>query len=277
MPEPAEHSGDNGPVAARTAVELLDELAMLVVVDGVDAITSGRLIGLAARADGEGYIELADEAGTLGRILMDDASRCRLEWLDQLRAIYQRTAVKPQDELPASSSGAPEPFAVDDAMVDEFITESREHLATVEKKMLVLEADISDVAAINEVFRAFHTIKGLAGFLELHTIQEMSHEIETLLDSVRSGRTLASGPIVDAVFAGMDFVATDLKRIERQRAGGAPEQSAPCRRSGSAYTGRLWHTDDRRSPVRGAAASACLNGDRGHSYSKRQPRPWCAV
>jgi two-component system chemotaxis sensor kinase CheA len=228
MPEPTERTDGKGPETPATSIGLLDELSMQVVLEGVDAITSGRLIRLAACADGEGRIELADEAGTLGRILMDDASRCRLEWLDRLRELYQRSLGPSPDDPPALQAAAPSALAADPEMIDEFVTEAREHLATVEKKMLVLENDGSDAEAINEVFRAFHTIKGLSGFLELTAIQQMSHEIETLLDSVRTGTTKVAAPIVDAVFAGMDFVASDLQRIERQRAGGNPEPSAPA-------------------------------------------------
>src|SRR5271168_5114691 len=74
-----------------------------------------------------------------------------------------------------------------DLLVD-FTVESREYIANIESSLLILERDPGDMEAIHSAFRGFHTIKGLAGFLELDRIQLLTHEVETLLDAVRNGR-----------------------------------------------------------------------------------------
>ena len=71
--------------------------------------------------------------------------------------------------------------------VADFVLESREHLATIEAQALTLERDPSDGEALNSAFRGFHTIKGLAGFLEFWDIQELAHEVEAVLDRARNG------------------------------------------------------------------------------------------
>ena len=61
---------------------------------------------------------------------------------------------------------APAPLNQDPELVADFILEAREHLSTVESQLLALEQDPSNLEAINTIFRGFHTIKGVAGFLE---------------------------------------------------------------------------------------------------------------
>ncbi len=69
---------------------------------------------------------------------------------------------EPEPSPPAGNS-----LAQDPELVRDFVVETREHLASVENRMLVLEKNPGDAEAIHSVFRGFHTIKGLAGFLEL--------------------------------------------------------------------------------------------------------------
>jgi two-component system chemotaxis sensor kinase CheA len=110
-------------------------------------------------------------------------------------------------------------FAADSEMVAEFITESREHIAGIEEKMLLIEKDGSDLESVNAVFRGVHTIKGLAGFLELKSIQDISHEVETLLDHVRCRRLSVTPALVDSVFSGIDFIRIEIERLQRHIAG----------------------------------------------------------
>ena len=67
-----------------------------------------------------------------------------------------------------------------------------------------LETDPGNQEAMNAVFRAFHSIKGVAAFLELEGIRTLGHETETLLDLVRSGKLPASGPMVDLFLEAVD-------------------------------------------------------------------------
>jgi len=113
-------------------------------------------------------------------------------------------------------------FAADAEMVADFITEAREHLAAIEEKMLLIEKDASDLESVNGVFRGVHTIKGLAGFLELKSIQDIAHEVETLLDHVRSQRLAITPALVDSVFGGIDFIRLEIDRLQRLIAGEEP-------------------------------------------------------
>jgi two-component system chemotaxis sensor kinase CheA len=62
--------------------------------------------------------------------------------------------------------------------LSDFVLESREHLASLEAQVLTLERDAANSEALHSVFRSFHTMKGLAGFLELSEFQKLAHEVE---------------------------------------------------------------------------------------------------
>ncbi len=110
-------------------------------------------------------------------------------------------------------------LAADAGMTLEFVTECREHLATIEKEMLVLERNARCSESLNAVFRGFHTIKGLAGFFEFNVIRGLAHEVETLLDLARSSQLLVSSEVVDVVLESTDVVRRELAGIERGLAG----------------------------------------------------------
>jgi two-component system, chemotaxis family, sensor kinase CheA len=135
-------------------------------------------------------------------------------------------------ELPSPTASATAPFSLgeDPEMIGDFIVESREHLTQVEIQMMTLEKDPGDSEAINTVFRGFHTIKGLAGFLDLGDIREVAHETETLLDLARTQRLRITPSVVDIVLAAADFLKIWLKRLEMvlagSEAGPAPEKLA---------------------------------------------------
>ena len=94
----------------------------------------------------------------------------------------------------------------DRELVSDFILESREHLAEVEVQMMKLEKDAEDEESINCVFRGFHNIKGLAGFMDLDDIREIAHETETLLDRARSRSLTITPEVVDVVLGAADFL-----------------------------------------------------------------------
>lgn len=98
----------------------------------------------------------------------------------------------------ASNAGAEAPGFEDQLMVvdlkgsrdvlEEFYQEAEEHLGQIEAALLDLEGDLRATEPIRTMFRSFHTIKGVAGFLDLSPMRYLAHEIETLLDLIRSDK-----------------------------------------------------------------------------------------
>ncbi len=105
-----------------------------------------------------------------------------------------------------------------DETVREFIVESREHLAAAEQALLELESTTGDTELVSTVFRAFHTIKGVAGFLNLTPIVDLAHRAEFLLDAVRNGNTAAGTGVLDAALLATDVLGALITNLD----GGEP-------------------------------------------------------
>ncbi len=98
-------------------------------------------------------------------------------------------------------------------LVIDFVNESREHLENAENDMLAVEDNPEDQEAINSIFRAFHTIKGVAGFLDLKHIGSLAHVSETLLDMGRKGETILENAKVDVIFEAIDIMKRMLSDL----------------------------------------------------------------
>lgn len=90
-------------------------------------------------------------------------------------------------EQVAAPAGPTRPASLDSdpELVLDFVAEGLEYLDQAEEALLALEQNPSDEESVNVTFRAFHTIKGVAGFLEFDQVQEVAHHAETLLSQVR--------------------------------------------------------------------------------------------
>jgi two-component system, chemotaxis family, sensor kinase CheA len=124
-----------------------------------------------------------------------------------------------QSSAPSVPAPAMLSLGEDKELIGDFILESRDHLTQVEIQIMTLEKEPDDIEAINTVFRAFHTIKGLAGFMDLNDIREVAHETETLLDLARNHKLRITSAVADLVLAAADFLKVWLTRIEATLAG----------------------------------------------------------
>ena len=125
----------------------------------------------------------------------------------------------PQEEAPLNLN-----LADDTELLREFITESREHLDNIEQGVLVLENSPNDAEVLNTIFRAFHTFKGGAGFLNLIPINRLAHVLESLLDLARQGKLAIDATVIELILRGRDVLKRFLDEIEGQLAGSRPVQ-----------------------------------------------------
>ena len=143
----------------------------------------------------------------------------------QLRALGESASAP---GLPAGDAGvdARVVLEVDGDFADslpEFIGEARGHLADAEVAMVELSRDADDAESLNLTFRAFHTIKGVAGFLNLGAIVELAHAAETLLDGGRAGRYRFEASDIDLVLAAGDMIQQLIAALEGEDAPRAVE------------------------------------------------------
>lgn len=226
----SEETGLEDTVAALLAE--LDQIITDLLVTGMDSVRPERLEGFAAKAEESGRADAGRRARELS-VVVTDASRSeemRREMLCQGLADLRDSLDAPPsgaepvveeevEEKPSSPSIA---FSQDAELITDFLVEAREHLSLIESQMLELERDAGAMEVLHSVFRTFHTIKGLAGFLEFHRIQEVAHEIETLLDLARNEKMRITPPVVDIVLESADYLNTELNRIEAELGGAEP-------------------------------------------------------
>jgi two-component system chemotaxis sensor kinase CheA len=108
-------------------------------------------------------------------------------------------------------------------VLEEFYQEAVEHLDNIEAALLELENDPKDADAISSVFRSFHTIKGVAGFLDLKPIRVLAHEVETLLDLVRSDKVALDEEVVSLILESRDRLQLLINQVQT----GLQEQVQP--------------------------------------------------
>ena len=101
-------------------------------------------------------------------------------------------------------------------VITEFIAESEDHLSASEGALLTLEKNPEDRAEVDRIFRAFHTMKGIAGFINLEDLKHLAHDTETMMDCVRRGDADLSPAIADATLAAIDATRQLLVLLKEQ-------------------------------------------------------------
>lgn len=96
-----------------------------------------------------------------------------------------------------------------------FLAESRDHLDRCTQALLGWERAPGTVFPTDELFRAFHSMKGSAAALGLEPVAELAHAGEQVLAATREGALDPSREVVDLLFKGLDGLADSLERIER--------------------------------------------------------------
>lgn len=236
----------------------LDEIATDAILQAKAPADPDRWAGsiaalgeLAVRSDLNEFASLAaalaEDIRTTPDSMTEEAARLRFtQAVEQLRSVLDQSAAGSDD--PGAYS-----LAEDPELIRDFVTESREHLESIESQVLTLEKDAGNLEAIHSVFRSFHTIKGLAGFLGFEVIQRLAHEVETLLDLARNLKLTITEPVIDAVLESKDFLSKCLKVLDSGGSAGAlpvPDIALLQRIDG------LIHGKEAGPPVVEAAASA---------------------
>jgi two-component system chemotaxis sensor kinase CheA len=104
-------------------------------------------------------------------------------------------------------------------LLNEFCNEGRDLLQQVEQGVLVLEENPKHKDTLNQVFRAFHTFKGGAGFLGIDPIKHLAHQLESVLDAARRDQLSISRDVIEVILAGGDALQQYVNAIDLQLKG----------------------------------------------------------
>jgi two-component system chemotaxis sensor kinase CheA len=115
-----------------------------------------------------------------------------------------------------------------DSFLDDYFAECDEHLTTVRRSLLALDSSVGqarpDSTVVEELFRAFHSLKGIAGMVEHREIELLTHEMEAYLRAVREGEVRLTTEGVETLIDGARLLE---HAIAARRRGDAPLDVEP--------------------------------------------------
>jgi len=164
------------------------------------------------------------------------ALRCVVDWLPKALAaakagrpvppvgITAPILATPTEPPPTATIATDDGLGATDMLLDlsleenrelltEFHAEALDHLQQIEAALLVLDEQPDDPEALNSIFRSFHTIKGVSGFLHLTPMHTLTHEVESLLDLARNRKLRLNPTIITEVLKSRDAVQAMIQQI----------------------------------------------------------------
>ncbi|MDB6129954.1 MAG: CheA signal transduction histidine kinase, partial [Verrucomicrobiales bacterium] len=222
----AEVGSDNGLLPINSLLAELEDL----VSAGPSTLPAGFLAGLTS---GRQLVDECLEAGTFQPNSLA-ALRAWVQWLQSIHDAITTVATIPlwigvgplscsvgDGSLPSTPPSEPGEsillnLANDADLLKEFVSESMEHLQNIEAGVLILELNPKDSSTLASIFRAFHTFKGGSGFLNLAPINQLAHELESLLDLLRQEKLQVNVEIISLILDGGDVLKRFITAIDRQ-------------------------------------------------------------
>lgn len=193
---------ENMPLLPKMAQDLCDALGKIVMTDLDDSQENFDLLGQG----------IALMQGVYRKKGIDpEGDKAFAEILASLTSGATSSGAVPETAVPKASVVAPEgpeilseppesmDFMEDLELLGGFIEETLEHLESIEVNVLDLEDNPGDLEIINNIFRPFHTIKGVSGFLNLTNVQHLAHSTENLLDDVRNNKRVMDSDVIEVV------------------------------------------------------------------------------
>ena len=95
-----------------------------------------------------------------------------------------------------------------------FLDETKEHLESLNGQILKLEQEPEDVDTINEIFRAAHSLKGMAGTMGYKRMQNLTHDMENVFSEIRNGTMKVKSNLIDTLFQCLDALEEYTSNIQ---------------------------------------------------------------
>ena len=96
-----------------------------------------------------------------------------------------------------------------------FLDETKEHLQNLNTQILDLEQEPDNMDTINEIFRAAHSLKGMAGTMGFKRMQTLTHDMENVFSEVRNGTIKIQSDMIDTLFKCLDALEEYLANIQQ--------------------------------------------------------------
>lgn len=102
-------------------------------------------------------------------------------------------------------------------IVSSFLEETKEIFESLDKDLVELEQNAQDFDLLNQIFRAFHTIKGTSGFLGLEKLQQVTHKCEDILNKLRKAEAKLTPELMDTILLSFDTIQLIVDKIEKDK------------------------------------------------------------
>lgn len=118
-----------------------------------------------------------------------------------------------------------------------FLDETNEHLQNLNTQILSLEQDPENMDTINEIFRAAHSLKGMAGTMGYKRMQTLTHDMENVFSEVRNGNIKVKADMIDVLFQCLDALEEYNTNIRESSDEGTNDNGALIKRLNDIMTG----------------------------------------
>ena len=95
-----------------------------------------------------------------------------------------------------------------------FIDETKEHIQNLNDQLLVIEQEPENKETINEIFRAAHSLKGMAGTMGYKRMQRLTHDMENVFSEIRNDKMKVTAGLIDVLFQSLDAIEGYLNQIQ---------------------------------------------------------------
>lgn len=99
--------------------------------------------------------------------------------------------------------------------LDVFLEESKEHIRSLNERLLVLEKNPHDSAGLNEIFRAAHTLKGMSSTMGFNDLADLTHHMENLLSDLKEELMMADSNVIGILFQCVDRLQYIVEMVEK--------------------------------------------------------------
>ena len=137
-----------------------------------------------------------------------------------------------------------------------FIDETKEHLQNLNEQLLVIEKEPENTDTINEIFRAAHSLKGMAGTMGFKRMQKLTHQMEDVFSEIRNGKMSVTPNLVDVLFQCLDALETYLDLIMESGDEGSNDNEPILNQLEAILTGKSVVKEEASQPAKKEEVSA---------------------
>ena len=131
-----------------------------------------------------------------------------------------------------------------------FIDETKEHLQSLNTQILELEQNPENMDTINEVFRAAHSLKGMAGTMGYKRMQNLTHDMENVFSEVRNGHIKVNASMIDCLFQCLDALDEYLGNIQESGDEGTNDNELLIKDLNAMLDGGAEKAEDKKEEVK---------------------------